>query len=157
VNALWPKDVPPLTGDEALRAFRKLFRFAFHRMPWHPVRLTSGNRRTGRHGEAWLVNPEGGWRHLVHVLSHYAERSGHNGKHARMEMRMIKEVLKRGWLNGTLKPAPKQPPPVIDQKMLRRNRALAAVQRWERKLKFAQTMLKKARRRAAYYQREVTA
>ena len=33
VNAAWPTPLPPLTGPEALRAFRRLYRYAFHRLP----------------------------------------------------------------------------------------------------------------------------
>lgn len=146
VNAAWPQVVPALTAEEAPRAFRRLYRFAFKRLPAVPVQLTSGNRYTGRRAGAWIVNPDRGWHDLVHVLSHYAERSGHNGKHARMELRLIREVVRRGWLEGTLKRTPR-PVPVRDLAAERLERARTAVVRWERKAARADRALRKARLR----------
>jgi len=145
--------VPPLTGAEALRAFRRLYRFAFKRTFRGKLLLTSGNRRTGRHQFIWRVNPSGGWHELVHVLSHYAERSGHNGKHARMERRMIREVKRRGWLDGTLtRPAPASI--VKDVRHQRYARVLARLVSWEAKLKRAQRAIARLHRSQRYYERQ---
>lgn len=137
VNAAWPAVVPPLTADEAVRALRRLYRFSHRATLRSRIVVTSGRRHTQRRRLVWYVNPERGWTDLMHVLSHYAERSGHNGTHARMELRMIKEVIKRGWLDGKLKPAPR-PVAVRDPRAERRARAAAALERWQRKLKYAQ-------------------
>src|SRR5205085_9451744 len=146
VNAAWPTPLPPLTGPEALRAFRRLYRYAFHRLPRLPVRLTSGNRRTGRTRTGWAVNPAGGWHDLVHVLSHYACPGAHGGAHARMELRLIKQVLRRGWLDGRLKPVSKPPVPPVDQRAVRYQRVLAGIARWEAKLRRAERALARLHR-----------
>lgn len=113
--------------------------------------LTSGNRYTRRRG-IWYVNPERGWKDLVHVLSHYTERSGHNGKHARMERRMIREVKRRGWLDGSLK-RPEKPVERRDPRQDRYARVLARIESWEAKQKRAANALKKLYRQKRYYER----
>jgi hypothetical protein len=154
VNAAWPAKVPPLTADEAVRAARKLYRFAMGYTWRGPVRVTSGRRYTWiRHG-VLVVNPEHGWKGLVHLLSHYchdrsvgADEQGHNAAHARAELRMIKEVIKRGWLAGTLVPKPKPAPVPIDKHAEKVARTEAAIKRWTTKQKRAETALRKLRRR----------
>lgn len=151
VNAAWPAQVPALTGEEAVRAFRRLYRYAYHRPPALPVQLTSGNRRTGRSGGAWHLNPERGWHDLVHVLSHYACPGAHGGAHARMELRLIKQVRRRGWLDGRLKAVPTPPPAPVDRRAQRYQRVLAAIRRWSAKQRRAARALAKLHRsRRAY-------
>jgi len=162
VNAAWPGTVPTLTAEEAVRAAKKLYRFAMGFSWTGPVVVTSGNRNTWvrarRVNGAWervlVVNPEHGWHDLVHLLSHYChERTahdgehGHNAAHARAEMRMIKEVVRRGWLDGKLKDEPKPEPPPIDPRAVKLERTDASIARWEAKLRRAENALKKLRRR----------
>jgi hypothetical protein len=150
VNAEWPAQVPELTAEEAIRAFRRLYRFAFKHLPG-PVTIMRGNRRMGRYPN-WHINPSKGWHYLVHILSHYAERSGHNGKHARMELRMIREVKRRGWLDGRLK-RPEQPPVMRDLRRERYERVLTRLASWEAKKKRAERAISKLRRQRTYYER----
>lgn len=158
VNAAWPKEIPALTGQEAVRAFRRLYRFVHRRTFSGKIELTSGNRLTWtRHG-VWYLNPKQGWPQFVHFLSHRFDHSlrpdsGHDADHARLELRMIKQVIRRGWLAGRLNQntAPREP---RDLKSLRRDRVLAGIKRWETKLKRAQTALRTLRRRARYYERQ---
>jgi hypothetical protein len=158
VNEAWPSKVPPLTEAEALRAAKRLFRFAMGYTFRGPVKVTSGRRYTWVRRGVLYVNPEQGWHSLVHLISHYchdrsvgAEDQGHNAKHARAELRMIKEVIKRGWLEGKLKDKPKAERPVaaIDERAVRLAHTDAAIERWERKAKRAANALKKLRRRRA--------
>jgi len=160
VNATWPETVPPLTAEEAVRAAKRLCRYVTGETWKREVVVTSGNRYSGRHwvrkngaivGMALVVNPERGWRHLIHELSHtwerYAGTHGHNAAHARLEMRMIKEVIRRGWLDGKLKDKPRPEPSPVDPRAAKIERTAAAIERWEKKLRRAENALKKLRRR----------
>jgi hypothetical protein len=114
VNAAWPQLIPKLTAAEAVAAGKKLYRFGMRKTWRGPVHVGSGNRHTWiRHG-VMTVNPDGGWHALVHGLSHYCHlrtrrwdigeepEKPHSRGHARMELRMVKEVVRRGWLDGKL-------------------------------------------------------
>lgn len=157
VNAAWPATVPALTGPEALRAARRLYRYGTGRTWKGPVRLTSGNRSTWIWGGEMVVNPEQGWHELVHLLSHLCERSGHNASHARMELRMIKQVVKRGWLDGRLKDPPAAARPPRDVVAERHARVIRRVAGLERRIKSLTTRLKTARRQLRYYERKAAA
>jgi|SRR5262245_49739930 len=167
VNASWPEHVPPLTAEEAERAAKRLYRFVTKSTYTGKVVVTSGRRYSGQrwvrttNSLVWerriVVNPERGWRDLVHELSHaweaHAGTHGHNATHARLEMRMIKEVVRRGWLEGKLKDTPKPAPAPVDVRAVKMARTAAAIERWEKKLRRAETALKKLRRRQRAYER----
>lgn len=152
VNALWPAEVPPLTPLEAIRAARKLYRFVTGKtFPAASVRLTSGNRFTDIRRGVMFVSTEPrfgrhAWDRLVHELSHTLCHAPHGAEHARLEMRMIREVLRRGWLNGTLKDKPKIEMPAPDKKAIKYARTLAAIKRWTTKATRAENALKKLNR-----------
>lgn len=166
VNALWPADIRQrsLTALEAIRAARKLYRFVTGKsIPAQNVRLTSGNRSTDIRRGIMFVNPQGakrdthrGWEALVHDLSHRLVNVAHGGEHARLEIRMIKEVVKRGWLNGTLRDEPKADAPTIDPRDAKRARTVAAIARWEAKVRRATNALRKLRRSLAAQDRAAT-
>jgi hypothetical protein len=163
VNATWPTGpLPALTATEAERAARRLYRFGMKKTWTGPVKITSGRRYTWIRWGTMVVNPEQGWHGLVHLLSHYChdrlhpEVHGHNSVHARAEIRMIKEVLRRGWLEGKLRNRPLLPPPVptpLEVRNEKLERTLAAIKRWETKQKRAETALRKLHRRRKYYER----
>jgi hypothetical protein len=127
--------------------------------------MTSGNRYTWVYRGELHVNPDRaemtgrGWVALVHDLSHFAHRRlnpgvrPHSGTHARLELSMIKEVIKRGWLFGSLKKPEKPQPEKRDERAIKFLRVEAAIILWERKLKRAQTALKKLERQRRYYAR----
>lgn len=152
VNAAWPAQMPELTAEEAIRAGRKLYRFALKRTFKGPVRVTSGNRYTWVRRGQMIVNPDQGWKGLVHLLSHYCENGPHGGAHARMELRMIREVLRRGWLNGALK-RPNKPPIVRDLRVERYARVLNRITTWEGKRLRAERALKRLVQQRRYYER----
>lgn len=167
VSATWPANVPAITNDEALVAARKLFRFALGRRA-PEARIVTGNRVTWVENGILIVNPkrrrhgcdveDAGWKDVVHLLSHYCHRQlsnerPHGGEHARLEMRMIREVLKRGWLSGSLHKAAapvapersKEEKRAIEQAELHA-RLLSRLRRWETKQKRATTAIKKLTR-----------
>jgi len=112
VDATWPAEVPPLTGPEAIKAARKLYRYVTGSRLELPIRVTSGNRYTWARRGYLSVNPTakrhgGGWQAFVHDLSHWLHHktglAPHDKSHARLERRLIKVVIARGWLQGKLK------------------------------------------------------
>lgn len=156
VNAAWPAELPELTDWEAVRAASRLYRWARGRACPLEIRATSGNRYTYARGGVLWVNPDKGWRGFIHELSHYVdlEPEGHSAHHARLELRMIREVLRRGWLDGRLRKEPAvKAKPERDPREVKRERIAAAMARWESKAKRAETALAKLRRRAKYYDR----
>lgn len=158
----WPAEMPTLEFDEAVRATRKLYRFVRgQRCEWEFKQVT-GNRSTWMHkSKVWSINLAGDWAHpgwkgLVHSLSHWLG-GGHSKEHARMEARMIREVLKRGWLDGSLRTPARPEPTPRDRDALRLTQIAAGIVRWERKLKRAENALRKLARRRAYYAAKTTA
>lgn len=155
VNGAWPAQVPPLTAEEAVRAARRLWRYGRGRTWTGEVRVTSGRRHTWVWGGVLYVNPEKGWHDLVHMLSHLCERSeAHGSTHARMELRMIKQVVRRGWLEGKLRTPAREPRPQPPVQAVRYARVLELEKAWQRKAKLAATKLRILRRRRRYYERQ---
>jgi hypothetical protein len=169
VNGQWPDEVPPLTGPEAIAAAKRLYRFTMKK-PWKGKwALTSGRRYTWPRGSTFYVNPnrgsglEGGWRDLVHMLSHYCHRQlwprhkPHGPNHHFIEKEMVEYILKSGWLDGRLKPKSKAKPDAKSVAATRLAQLDASAKRWTTKLRRANTALRKiARQRAALARRERT-
>lgn len=164
----WPENVPPLTGWEAVRAASRLWRWGRGVPCPYEIRETSGNRSTYvRHGILW-VNPDcrdasgGGWKSFIHDLSHTInlDRRGHSKHHARLEARMVREVIKRGWLDGRLKRDEDVLPPKETALSQKRHDTLARIEasihRWETKAKRAKNALAKLEKRRRYYERVTT-
>lgn len=163
VDATWPEPVPTPSVAEALKGAKKLYRFALGQNI--KVEATSGNRYTWPKHGVLMVNPDHrgghhrGWEALVHDLSHYAHQRLHPGikphsrEHARLELKLAKEVVKRGWLAGTLEPVPvvAATPGKDERKAKIRMQIEAGIGRWEKKEKRAHNALRKLRRRLRYY------
>jgi len=157
VNSTWPSDRKyPIPSDaEAIAGAKKLYRFMFGETFQGEIRITSGRRYTWIRRGVMSVNPAYGWsgrRGIVHLLSHYAAlklyptRLGyrpHGAEHARLEIRCIKEVLKRGWLDGALLPKEKPAPAEVNPKQVEYDRVMARIKSWTTKAKRAETALKK--------------
>ena|SRR5215831_17548305 len=161
VNATWPAGpLPKMTGIEALRAAKRLYRLVMER-PW-PGQWTigRGNHRTYPRSGVFLVNPGQGWHDLVHDLSHQCFREMHPGArphapgHAYVERQMIAHVVGAGWLAGTLRPKAKPASTAADRAAARQARILDRIAAWESKRKRAENALKKLRRQRAYYERK---
>jgi hypothetical protein len=119
VNSKFGGVQPILSDDESLVAARKLYRHAFGKAFPGKVELTKGNRFTWVRRGVLYVNPdkrEGhtrGLRSIIHDLSHYAHSrlhprdAPHSIRQARLEARLAKFALVRGWHEGGLaKPKP---------------------------------------------------
>jgi hypothetical protein len=168
VNGAWPDAVPALTAAEATSAAKRLYRLGMGRAFRGKTRLTSGRRYNYVRRGVLFVNPKGhhfgGWRDLVHDLSHYCHRRKHpghkphdgRGTHAFIERTMIEHVVNSGWLDGRLK-RPDKPTKQTDVRALRQRRVLERLAAWEAKRKRAERALAKLRRQARYYEKSLAA
>lgn len=110
VNGQWPDIVPALTGDEAITAAKRLYRFAMKKSWKGKWALTSGRRYTHPRRGVFYVNPgrkpgwgdpklDSGWRDLVHMMSHYCHWRLHPGwkphgpEHHAIEREMVAYVI----------------------------------------------------------------
>lgn len=171
VNAAWPEQLPELTPLEAIRAARKLYRFALGvTFPAQNVRLTSGRRYTYIRRATMFVNPNGhsagsrrGWEALVHDLSHYfdsklsPETRPHASAHARLEIRLINEVRRRGWLDGSLKDEEevRVEPTAAAVRAEKYARILRRLEVWDSKKRRAENAIKKLGRQLRYYEQQI--
>lgn len=149
----------PATPDELKIAARRLFRFATKQTFKGSVEITSGNRYTWIRRGTMYVNPADGWGGLARSLSWWV-RPGTNRENAKLQIRLRKEIIKRGWLNGALKERkqtikPRKSPIDPDQKKL--DTARAALTRWQAKLKRAQTGVLQTSRKVKYYEKKLAA
>lgn len=176
---VWPETVPPLTAEEAIKAGKLLYR-RFYQMRWYqekgrkpphkltappPTTTTSGNRNNWAHRGRLIVNPSGGWKRLVHELSHYFHQKlrphdkPHSDSHRHLEKEMIAHVVSSGWLDGKLKPRPKAPKPVkppVDPVALELERIAVRTKAWTTKARRAATALTTLKKREAVLRRRVT-
>jgi hypothetical protein len=166
----WPATIPELTAADAERAVRRLWRWA-EGGTCPPIVPTSGNRYTWtcwqrRQSAGGVdlgselcirVNASRGWRHLAHDLSHLFFRRAnpgarpHDKAHARFEARLVREIIKRGWLEPRSEPlAPAPAVPVGDAKLEARRAKLArveaSIERWQAKQRRAERALAKLAR-----------
>lgn len=168
----WPEVVPTLTGPEAVRAARRLWRFAMGETFAGEVTLTSGNRFTWTYwpkGAAHIglrVNADKGWRELVHDLSHLfwtranpGERP-HSKFHAAFEGKLVREVIRRGWLDGKLRddePEAVAAPDLDDKRRAKLARLHERAEKWERKQQRAERALAKIAKQIRYYEKALAA
>lgn len=165
VNECWPENVPPMTAEEGTRAARRLYRFVTGKTWTGPVKIVSGRRDSDIRRGVMFVSPTGvrdrqtgrhAWDRLVHDLSHRLAPSAgvdgsHGGDHARLERRMVKEVVDRGWLDGALKSSAK--PELSREEIIADERATALarvdvlIEGWERRATRAANALTKLHRR----------
>lgn len=174
VNSAWPAHVPPMTSKDAINAAKRLYRFATKKKLGWVVKVTSGNRYTWGRSGVLHVNPTKGWREFVHEFSHWLDRTHwlfargrgkpHARVHAKLELRLVREVVKRGWLNPkpTPEPEPKLKPEPAPLAPSARTAAKSAhaqkmLAKAERRLKLATTLAKKWRRRVLIYSRKLQA
>lgn len=158
VNAIWPAKVPPLTFEQGANAAQRLHRFVTGANYVGTFVETSGRRYSSypRRGR-YPINAQLGWKRLIHDISHYLysyhlapDDRPHAKGHARLEMKLAKEVIRRGWL----KPAPEKP---VETRAQRRTHRIAhveaGIERWNRKQRRALNALKKLRRKLNYLRR----
>ena len=168
-NATWPDPLPKPTPEQAVLAVKRLWKWGMNERMTYPVELTSGRNYTWRRNGKMYVNPDsdhhgGGWKALIHDLSHLMWRRAnreegvrpHEKGHAKLELRMVKEVIKRGWLNET----PREEAPIATKKDVQSTRYAGInrrIESWEAKERRAKNAIKKLRRQAAYYERQLGA
>lgn len=147
---LWPANIPQMTEADAINAARRLWRFSLGSTFTGIIRVSSGNRHN-RIDWAGVkrritVNPGRGWKSFIHELSHWFDylangQMGHSKHHARFEAKLIREAIKRGWLDAP-KVVQLDAAPAVDPKILARRRKLESIERrlvnWQRKLKRAE-------------------
>lgn len=183
-RALWPADLPVPTRPECERAARRLFRFATGRAWKNPVRFTSGNRRTRVRSHAMLLNANhvshqynakgqsatiGGWVTFVQGLASSLIFNGwvarakvmRGTQLARLEVKLIQEVLDRGWLSGILKdpvkPVPVRSTPPKSVLLLKEQaRVGKRLRAWGTKRRRAELAIRKLSRRARFLERKLT-
>lgn len=86
-------------------------------------------------------------------FAHYLRTRGtgvapHDKAHARLELSMVRQVVKRGWLLGRLKPQPR-PVAAATDKNAKLDHARAMLAKAETRLKRATTIRRKWARRVA--------
>lgn len=170
VNAAWPDHAPVPSAQEAIAGARRLVRLALTLGPpgTPPKKFrgrfepTSGNRYTWPRRGVFYVNPDcngrdfGGWKGIVHGISHWAGRrlyagaKPHDHRVAYIERVLTEHVVTNGWLEGKLRSEPKAKPP-RDLKRERYERTLAAIKRWDSKRRRAETALRKLESRRRRY------
>ena len=163
VNNKWPSNAPVPTDQEALTGAKRLYKKAMGR-PWRgKILIVRGNRHTWIKYSTFSVNPNrsngyGGWKGIVHGISHYCHRRLHPGdrphsnKQAMLERDLTDYVLEKGFLEGKLK-SKALPKEKADPVPVRYNRMVSRRAAWEKKLARAENALQKVRREIRDYER----
>ena len=163
---------PVLSPAESLAAAAKLYRHALGKAP-RKVELTSGRRYTWERHGVLSVNPDKRERHarglraIIHDISHYAHTrlhpndAPHSIRQARLEAKLAKFAVARGWHAGTpvVKPkAEKAPAPIVetpkpDAVQLRYDRMVKRRDKWAAELERAKRLHAKAAAECRTYER----
>jgi len=164
---------PVLSPAESIAAARKLYRHAMGRAWPLSVKLVSGNRYTWVNEGVLCVNPDKreqnarGLRAIIHDISHYTHRmlhpndAPHSIRQARLEAKLAKFAVDRGWHEGqpVVKPkAVKAPAPIVetpkrDAVQLRYDRMVARRAKWTAELERAKRLHAKADAECRTYER----
>lgn len=180
INGLWPKAMLAPTEREAISGVKALWRHATGKPLKLDIEITSGNRYTWtaysakRDRHVLRVNPEGhhfgGWRDIVHDLSHLILQRGwerpdlkvrrrfprkpHDSGQAYLERDLVEYALKRGMPEGkhvrAVKPKPDRKRDVVVERF---KRMIERREKWEAKSRRAEKALAKVEREIADYER----
>jgi hypothetical protein len=167
VNNRWPDDVPIPSEQEAITGVKRLYRKAMGKPFRGKVVITSGNRYTWGRGGVIYVNPNrrgawprAGWPDIIHLLAHYCHRRKHWDKRPHhytellLEADLTKYAIEHGFHEGRLKRKAKAEKPKPNRQAKAHQAAVEGLARWQRKLKRAETGVKKYRQKVRYYERE---
>ena len=99
--------------EEAIRFAKRIYRKGMGK-PWKgKVKITSGNRYTWIRRGILVVNPDhgyyGGWRDILHEISHYIHwhknpgKQPHDASQFRLERDLTEYAIKSGICEGKLK------------------------------------------------------
>lgn len=117
-----------------------------------PIRYGTGNRLTWARDGVLTINPSSGWKEINHDFTHWIERrttgDAHSDHHLQLERDGAQMIRRRFLTDG---PEPKVEKPKRDLVAERAKRVDANIERWEKKLKRAETALKKLRKKKRYY------
>lgn len=161
VNNKWPTDTPKPSAQEAATGAKRLYRKAMGRPFRGKVVITSGNRYTWIRRGTMYVNPDHGWngfRGIIHLLAHYFHARKYPGKrpHHYTELELEKELtnfaIENGFHLGKLK-RPEKAAIKKDRRALGHKAAVEALDRWQTKLRRAETAVKKYQKKVRYYER----
>lgn len=159
VNSKWSAlgNIPDPTPEEAISGVKRLYRKAMGR-PWgSKIKVTSGNRHTWVRRGVLFVNPEEGWREIVHLIAHYADMRlnpttrPHSSKELYLERDLTDFAIAKGFHLGALRPKQK---PAIDKAAVTYERLLKRERAWNSKLKRAQNALRKIKRSIERHKRK---
>lgn len=153
INNLWPSSMRPPTEREAIAGVKRLYKRAMGK-PWTgKVQATSGNRYTWIRRGTLFVNPDrgyyGGWRDIVHELSHYAHQRvnsrsrPHDAGQAYIERDLSEYAIKHRFPEGGHVRPLKETKAPADKVAERFRRMLVRRDAWEAKAKRANNALKK--------------
>jgi hypothetical protein len=165
INTLWGGRRPVLSPADSLAAARKLWRHATGKGWKGEWKLTSGRRVTRPIRGTFYVNPnepdDPGIRGIIHSISHVAhyrlhpKDAPHSIRQMRLEARLTKFAIKRGWHEPKLvepvapPPAPAKPDVVAQ----RYRRMVARRDKWAAELERAKRLLAKAEKEVRAYER----
>jgi hypothetical protein len=123
VDQILPRQSLPLTAAEATTAARLLYRqFVENKTKGYKLAgveigqaTTVGLKDAKDVRPPWqwediiVVNPQKGWRDLIHRLSHkfharlHSDATEHDERHVQLEAEMASWVVSHGWLDGKLR------------------------------------------------------
>ena len=164
VNRMWLDKIPPITKEEAFKAYKLLTRkfgskkvWSEYYNKWENKKLYIGRRRPRR---CWICLSgncnllDRGWRRLVHDVSHRVydfrfpkNSEGHNIAQAKIEHEMAQYVIAQGWLEGKLKPKIKTPLTKDEKKSKKLLNYERLLKKWMSKMSLANTKIKIYKRR----------
>jgi hypothetical protein len=165
VNSKFAGVQPILSEQESILAARKLYRHAMGKSFTGKVEITSGNRYTWVNRGVLRVNPDKrevhvrGLRALIHDLSHYCHTrlhprdKPHSIRQVRLEAKLVKFALDRGWHEGGLRVAEKSEKPKPDLVDQRYRRMISRREKWRKESERAARLLEKAEREVRAYER----
>jgi len=151
------------TFKECISAIKRLYRLEMNKsLPKHyEFKTTSGNRHTWCRSRTWKINSQTTWEDIIHSACHWIEyrKYGsdakiHNLNSFRMEKRFVEYAYKHKWHLGTLIKATK-PKVEVNKDALMIDRLEKNIISWEKKIKKANTFIKKYSKQLKYYKKKV--
>lgn len=151
------------TFKECISVIKRLYRLEMNKpLPKHyEFKTTSGNRHTWCRSRTWKINSQTTWEDIIHKSCHWIEyrKYGsdakiHNLNSFRMEKRFVEYAYKHKWHLGALIKATKTKVEV-NKDALMIDRLEKNIISWEKKIKKANTFIKKYSKQLKYYKKKV--
>lgn len=128
------------------KSWRKIMKGKFP----YKIEFTSGNRHTWVYRNVCRINPDKGWKEIVHLWSHYLGRRKRFKPHGNEHLCVERDCTDLAIAEFVGKQTPEKPKPsVTETRAANVDKRLLA---WQRKLKRAQTAIQKLKRQQKYYQ-----